>query len=203
MERQKMLEVGVLAALIVFLILLSLIVVNLTKLTNTVSLESENNDILSQASQDGLKADRQYIAPTYGLYRDVRPNIYYVYDYYGKPYVVDKSFIYDRELRESVPLHFSSFSRQSTSKTIFGSYADKYEVVVRNNEYQGGYFTVKFYFEDPYGRVHTEVITKHVKARSSESFLLKDVSRDRKYDMWEYEVISNSKVPFETRSYYN
>jgi hypothetical protein len=129
----------------------------------------------------------------------------------AKPYIVDRGdyaqiYYVPRDFRYAEPsdryLRYYELSRLRTSKGILSNDIHRYEVYVKNREYVGGYFSVKFYFEDYYGRTRSEIITHYIPAREEKLFLFKDISPDRyKYHSWWYEVKSSTKVP--TRVYYN
>ena len=143
-------------------------------------------------------------------YVSAKPYIY-TGTVYKKPYIIDrgdyaKVYYVPRDFRYTEPYdrysRYYESSRLRTSKGIFGSDIHRYEVYVKNREYVGGYFNVKFYFEDYYGRTRSESITHYIPAREEKLFLFKDISPDKyKYHAWWYEVKSLTKAP--TRVYYN
>ena len=143
-------------------------------------------------------------------YISARPYIY-TDTVYAKPYVVDRGdyarvYYIPRDFRyaESYDryLRYYEEGRLREIKGIFGTDIDRYEVYVRNKEYVGGYFTVRFYFEDYYGRTKSESITHYIPAREEKLFLFKDISpAEHKYRAWWYEVRARTKAP--TRVYYN
>jgi len=129
----------------------------------------------------------------------------------AKPYIVDRGdyamgYYVPSDFRYAEPYdrysRYYESSRLRTSKGILGNDIHRYEVYVKNREYVGGYFNVKFYFEDYYGREKSESITYYIPAREEKLFLFKDISPDRyKYRSWWYKIESSTKVP--TRVYYN
>jgi len=144
---------------------------------------------------------------TYNIY-STTPRTQYVYT---KPYIVDRgdyARIYyvpsDFRYAESSDryLRYYECGRLKESKGTFGNDINRYEVDVKNREYVGGYFKVRFYFEDYYGRTRSESITHYIPAKGEKLFLFKDISSDEyKYRAWWYEVKSLTKAP--TRVYYN
>lgn len=93
-------------------------------------------------------------------------------------------------------LVYNSRSDRTKVERLLGGYIDKYVVYVRNNDYNGGYFTVKFYLTDYYGKTFTESMTKYIKPNEEKSFFYKNIYAERyKYYDWSYEVISRTKVP--------
>ena len=113
---------------------------------------------------------------------------------------MDKDFRYVKE--SASYLRHDDKAYHSQTKGILGSNIHSYEVYVRNREYAGGYFTVRFYFEDYYGNINTEKITYYVKAHSEKRFAFKDVSaHPQENHKWWYEVVPESKVP--TKTYYS
>lgn len=128
-----------------------------------------------------------------------------------KPYVIDRGnyaqvYYVPTDFRYAEPsdeyLRYYKWSQLKISKGIFGNDIYRYEVYVKNREYVGGYFSVKFYFEDYYGRTMSESITEYIPAREEKLFLLKDISPSKyEYRAWWYEVESLTKAP--TKVYYN
>ena len=131
-------------------------------------------------------------------------------DYY-KPYIIDRGdyariYYVPSDFRYAEPYdrysRYYEWGRLRTVDGILGNDIHRYEVYVKNREYAGGYFNVKFYFEDYYGRTKSESMTYYIPAREEKLFLFKDISPDEyKYYAWWYKVESSTKVP--TRVYYN
>ena len=92
-------------------------------------------------------------------------------------------------------LVYRSGSDRARVEGLFGRDIDKYVVYVKNDDYKGGYFTVRFYFTDYYGETFTESMTKYIKPDEEKKFLYKDIYADRyRYYDWHYKVISHTKV---------
>ena len=73
---------------------------------------------------------------------------------------------------------------------MFGNKIENYIVRVRNPNPVGGYYTVRFYFEDYYGNDRTESITKYLGPYEQKEFSYKDVNADRfKNYYWDYDII--------------
>ena len=53
--------------------------------------------------------------------------------------------------RNSRYLSYSDYAYQTRKRGILGNNINKYEVHVENQDYKGGYFTVRYYFKDYYG----------------------------------------------------
>ena len=129
---------------------------------------------------------------------------------YEKPHFVDGNYemvrydssgVYTR-LRTDEMLSYDDSGNLRTYNGVVGNNVNSYEVYVTNKEYVGGHFTVRFIFEDYYGRTNTERITKYISAREQKKFFIKDISpNEYKYDNWYYEVESLTKMP--TREYNN
>lgn len=203
MERNEKFVIEVLLAitLVVFLILLSFLMIAISKPVNaqTTSIVSNSYNTNSYNAQT---------IPTYT----------YTYDTYSykKPYVVsDRDYRYhdiartyyvDRDLRYAKDgdryLRYYDWGKRKTVKGVLGNEIDRYEVFIENRDYVGGYFKVVFYFEDYYGRTSSYPLTRYIKPWEERNFLFKDISaNDYKYARWWYEVIPRTKVP--TRVYYN
>jgi len=187
-ERIKELFLGL--TLVVFLILLSVLVISISD--NSYSQKQSN-----------------IISNSYNVNSPV--NSYQVSQNQQAPYPKNRVYITDRNVRYTRPsssypkstyLRYSDHAYQTRKRGILGNDINKYGVYVKNQDYKGGYFTVRYYFEDYYGNVETERITHHINPGKEKQFLLKDVSlygHDRV--SWRYEVVSHSKKP--TRKYYN
>ena len=163
----------------------------------------------------GISQPKTTITNSYNTYTiySTAPQTQPTYAYsYTKPYIVDRGdyarvYYVPHDFRYAEPydkyLRYYELGRLKESKgLIFGNDIYRYEVDVKNREYVGGYFTVRFYFEDYYGRTKTESITHYIPAKEEKLFLFKDISPDKyKYRAWWYEVKSLTKAP--TRVYYN
>lgn len=92
--------------------------------------------------------------------------------------------VYNRDLWE-----YSSYGKHSWEKDFVGTYIDEFEVVVKNEEREGNYFEVEFYFEDSDGDIFTENIVKYVRAGEREVFVYKDIQEEKyRYDDWGYKI---------------
>ncbi|MBA7631757.1 hypothetical protein ES703_39292 [subsurface metagenome] len=187
---RRIIEILIGAVFIVLLFLVVFIVVGSSQSKTTITNSFNTYNIYSTAPQT---------QPTYAYS-------------YTKPYIVDRGdyarvYYVPRDFRYAEPydryLRYYELGRLKESKgLIFGNEIHRYEVDVENREYVGGYFTVRFYFEDYYGRTKTESITYYIPAKEEKLFLFKDISPDKyKYRAWWYEVKSLTKAP--TRVYYN
>jgi len=184
-NERRMIEILIGVVFIVLLFLIVFLVVGASGGEKTTITNSYNTYNIYPAQQTQYVSAKPYIVD-----RGDYARIYYVpSDFrYAEPY--------DRYSR------YYESSRLRTSKGILGNDIHRYEVYVKNREYVGGYFNVKFYFEDYYGRMKSESISHYIPAREEKLFLFKDISPDRyKYSAWWYEVKSSTKVP--TRVYYN
>lgn len=70
-----------------------------------------------------------------------------------------------------------------------GAYKNRYAVRVRNVDYQGGYFTVRFYLYDDGDRV-TKTVRKYIDDGEAVTFYYPDYGYS---DDWDYQVISESR----------
>ena len=183
-ERIKELFLGL--TLVIFLILLSVLVISISD--NSYSKKQSN--IISNSyninSYNTISQNKQ--TPYYGNRIYIKKDIRYLKQ--SNPYSKTKY------------LRFSGNAYQTRTKGIFGNDINKYSVYVKNQDYKGGYFTVRYYLKDYYGNVKTERITHYISPRESKQFLLKDIS-PKEYGRvsWNYEIISHSKKPI--KIYYN
>ena len=195
-NERRMIEILIGAAFIIFLLLIVFLVIGVSGGKRTTITNSFNTYNIYSTPQT------QYIS--------AKPYIIDRGDYY-KPYIVDRGdyariYYVPSDFRYAEPYdrysRYYDSSRLRTIKGILGNDIHRYEVYVKNREYVGGYFNVKFYFEDYYGRTRSESINHYIPAREEKLFLFKDISPDRyKYRSWWYKIESSTKVP--TRVYYN
>jgi hypothetical protein len=84
---------------------------------------------------------------------------------------------------------YSSWGRHL--KTEFSNYyTDEFEVHVVNNDFQGKYYTVRFYFNDEYGCEKNYEMRKYVFSDEEKEFYFRDINRNRHaYNDWKYEVV--------------
>ena len=180
-----MIEILIGAVFIALLFLLVFIVIGSSQPKTTITNSFNTYNIYSTAPQTQDVSAKPYVVD-----RGDYARVYYV------PRDFRYTESYDRYLR------YYEFGKLKESNGIFGNDIHRYEVDVKNREYVGGYFNVKFYFEDYYGRTKTESITHYIPAKEEKLFLFKDISPDEyKYRAWWYEVKSLTKAP--TRVYYN
>ena len=128
----------------------------------------------------------------------------------AKPYIIDegtyaKTYYLDEGKRYtdyySKPLRYDYWGELRTVNGIFGP-IDKYEVYVTNKDYIGGWFKVRYYFEDYYGRTKTEYVSYYLEPQEQKLFLFRDISPSNyKYRSWRYEVIPQTDAP--VKVYYN
>ncbi len=181
---RRIIEILIGVVFIVLLLLVVFLVIGISKPRTTIT-DSYNTYNIYPTQQTQHVSTKPYIVD-----RGDYAQIYYVPD----------DFRY-ADSRDRYSRYYES-SRFRKSEGIFGSDIYRYEVYVKNREYAGGYFTVRFYFEDYYGRTRTESITHYISARGEKLFLFKDISPDKyDYRAWWHEVKSLTKAP--TRVYYN
>jgi hypothetical protein len=194
-NEKRMIEILIGAVFIVLLFLVVFLVIGSSQSKITIT-DSYNTYNIYPAQQAQYVSAKPYI---YTGTVSVKPYLVDRGDY-ARIYYVPSDFKY-AEPYDRYSRYYES-SRLRTSKGILGNDIHRYEVYVKNREYAGGYFNVKFYFEDYYGRMKSESISHYIPAREEKLFLFKDISPDRyKYSAWWYEVKSSTKVP--TRVYYN
>ena len=216
MEKQERFVIEVLLGviLVVFLIMLVFLVTGVSgkAQTSTVITNSYNTNTYTSPTPSYSS-----YSPPYSSYRPLTTRPSYR-DSYSKPYIVssdyrDYSYPYANKVyyvkddirytkSDDRYLRYQDFGQHRTVKSILGTDIDKYEVYVKNRDYIGGYFKVRFHFEDYYGRTSSYSMTHYVKPHEEKRFLFKDVSTyDYKYGGWWYEVIPRTKAP--TTVYYN
>lgn len=169
---KKVVEILVAATLIVLLLILVFVVVG----TQGSSKSTTSNVIISNSFNTVVNNENSV--------RDVR-------DSYGDAYYNDK---YNSCTEETRALPFSSSKEHRVVTTVLGNNVDRYYVYVKNLGYEGGYFTVKFYFEDHYGEQDISSLTKYIEPKEQKSFIFQNVY-EGKYQVtsWSYKVISESE----------
>jgi len=111
----------------------------------------------------------------------------------GNDYV-DRDY-YRTSDRNYDSLRYSDTGKHRRTEGIFND-IDEYMVYVKNREDVGGYFTVRFYFENRYGDPDTEMITKYIGPYENEKFAFKDIYEGgHNYRNWKYKVTSESSTP--------
>lgn len=212
MEKQERFVIEVLLGviLVVFLIILIFLFTGVSgkTQTSTVISNSYNTNTYNSPAPSYSSYNPSYssyrLLTTRPSYRNPYSKPYIVsnpdYPYTNKVYYVKDDIRYTKS--DDRYLRYYDRSQHKTVKSILGTDIDKYEVYVKNRDYIGGYFKVRFYFEDYYGRTSSYSITNYIKPQEEKRFLFKDVSTyDYKYSGWRYEVIPRTKAP--TRVYYN
>ncbi len=192
MVKDRVVEIFAGLSLIVFLILLVLFVFAFTGQNQTISNSYNINTYNTQP-----KTQKVYTTPinTYKVYeRHTIPSTHSYRPYFisdGRTYITDAK--YTKSTEHS--LRYIDKSYYEKFESVFGTPIEKYIIHVKNREYKGGYFTVKFYFKDYYGKTESETMTKYIPARQEKIFLLKDINSKHEYQTWYYEVISRTKTP--------
>ena len=114
---------------------------------------------------------------------------------YNNPLILkNQNYDYIKTNYENKNLRYISNGEYRRTKVIFGNNINKYNVYVKNKEYAGGYFTVKFYFKDKYGNVKTNSETRYIKPHETRKFSYQKVYDDKTY-YWKYNIVSHSKIP--------
>lgn len=186
-ERIKELFLGL--TLIVFLILLSVLVI------------AVSDSSYSQTQTPNIISNSYNVNSNVNSYQVSRLNS----PHGNKIYLADRNVRYTNppsSYSTSRYLRFSDQTYQTRTRSVLGNKINKYGVYVKNQDYGGGYFTVRYYFDDYYGNVKTERITHYINPGKGKQFLLKDVSPyGYEQTSWRYEVVSHSKKP--AKIYYN
>jgi hypothetical protein len=178
-EEKRILEVFLGLTLIVFLVLLAFLVtgVSASQESSTTISHSYNVNSYNNQAPSYTYPIKSYVTsrPTYPYTLDLR-----------KTYYVD----------EKVPIRYYDRGEYKRVSGILGNEVDKYAVYVRNDDYVGGYFKVRFYFSDYYGRTSTESVRYYIPPQQEKTFRYHDISGDRyTHHVWRYEVIPETEVP--------
>lgn len=186
-KERMLLEIVVAAVFVIFLVALSIIVVNAFEGSSVEVKNSYNtyNINVNQQTDRNLANVKPYIVDA-GTFEKV----YYLSS--------DGKYLRDSDRN----LMYSDFAETNSYRGIFDNRVDDYRVYVRNRDDVGGYFKVTYYFDDYYGETQSGINTKYIPAGKEATFSVKDVSpRDFKYGSWHYKVESMTKS--KTQIYYN
>jgi len=93
--------------------------------------------------------------------------------------------------RDYLDYDYHAYKKKSTG--ILGNDIEDYTVYVKNQDYKGGSFRVKYYFTDYYGDTETETMTYYIPPRKSKKFSYKNIHKYKFHD-WHYEVISRTSI---------
>jgi len=181
MNEKRVTEILLAAIFVVVLIILIILLTSQSIIGKSVP-QNSNPQIINSYNtyQTSQPTTRQYSAPI--SYSTKYPKYYKVYD--ARDYEKDKY------------LRYKSLGEKSRAQGLFGNDIDNYIIYVKNTEYKGGYFTVKFYFEDYYGKPRYESVTHYIPAHQKRAFIYKDIYADKyKYYRADYEIISHTKIP--------
>lgn len=177
---------------LIAIVALILLVVLVTSSSSTSNSEGTSQTIINSYNTYNtapLRTTKPYIVDRV-LYRDSYGDSYNDRTYLGHSGSRNRYFDYD------------DFGNHEKVKGIFGNDISHYSVYVKNREHTGGYFTVKFNFEDYYGRTESHSVRHYVRSHGEQKFLFKEISPNHnEHRNWWYEVASNTKVP--TKVYYN
>ncbi len=134
-------------------------------------------------------------------------NSYNTNNYYTTPqYSLDSQrqvLVYDSSKNYNTNyLSYRSAGERKQVQGLLGNPIDKYAVHLKNPNPVGGYYTVRFHFENYYGDDRTESVTKYLGPYETKDFYYTDIKSDRfKNYHWDYEVVSLTKAPYEYRGY--
>ena len=183
-EKQRMIE---LFSALIFVLLLVLMVVLALRPVQANVISTTSNVVISDSFNN--YAGSNYEGKT-------TSNKYYQEDgcrYDGCYWAESGS--YDIDYDPSRKLRYDDRGYVREKESTFVQTFEEYVVYVENEDYVGGYFSVRFYFYDRYGNEKTHLMTKHIGARDEVAFIYRDVDYSSDYYRWDYKVISNSRLP--------
>ena len=123
-------------------------------------------------------------------YAPSSPRVDYTNYRYTKKYQYD---YLDDDYDDVRYLRYSHTVKHEREEGLFGNQINRYGVYVRNRDYIGGYFTVKFYFYDYRGKKISESITHYIRPNEERVFFYQSIY-DKYYYDWDYEVIPRTRV---------
>jgi len=184
-EQKRLIE---LFTALVFIILLILVVLIATRPVIATSTSTISNIIISE-SFNTVYSDSNYQSKTSSNKYHSEDGCRYDGCYWTESGSYDIDYDHSRKLR----YYDRGYVREKES--TFTQTFEEYVVYVENEDYVGGYFSVRFYFYDQYGNEKTHLMTKHIGARDEVAFIYRDVDYSSDYYRWDYKVISNSRLP--------
>lgn len=202
MERKERLALEAFLGIILVVLLIVLVFLftggdfSIKKITsNSKQPVVSNSYNINSFNTNTYSSERDYIKGRSSLRTIQIKNLNYVEK--ESPY---KQSLYEKY--EKIP-RYDSFAEHRLVRGILGNDIDKYYVFVRNKEYSGSYFTVRFYFRDFSGKISTEIVTHYIPARREKAFFYQSIYGKRyPYSYWDYEVIPQSTFP-STVYYFN
>ena len=139
-----------------------------------------------QESQSNLIISDSYNTNNYNTYVAPRSA---VTTYTKVSRVVSDSDYYEN------PLRYSSWANHKVVKGVFGNNIDRYYIYVKNTDYEPGYYTVRFYFEDYYGNEDMEIFTSYIKSGETKTFFYQSIySDDYDFYKWHYAVTPETSI---------
>lgn len=163
MERERVIEIFLGLILIILIIIMILSFTNVQASKSTTTISNSYNTHNTYSN---------YPTPTY------KPIKTYTSERYPT-----KDYNY---------LRYTSIGNHEKYYGVFGNEINEYKVYVRNREYKGGYFSVKFYLTDYYGKTRTESMTYYLKPHEEKKFVYRNVYSDGKeYKYWRYKVVAH------------
>ena len=182
MEREKVIELflGLILTILVVIMIFSFTNISSSK-TQTTTTISNSYNTYTYNTYSNYPATTYKPIKTYNAYNDYPAGTYGQLIYHDDKRYSTKDYNY---------LRYTSTGNHERYYGIFGNEINEYKVYVRNREHKEGYFTVKFYLTDYYGKTRTESMTYYLKPHEEKKFVYKNVYNDgREYRYWRYKVI--------------
>jgi hypothetical protein len=180
MKNDRIIEILLIAIFITLLLIFTILYIEFFIIQEDNSNQKTNSNQISTdfskinvKNQDNIYKFREYEEPT--QYRDY--------------YEIER------------PLKYNSRATHSNKEGTFGNTINTYKVYLKNTDKIGGYFTVRYYFKDYYGKTRTERITQYIPSGKEKSFFFQDVWDNERYYDWDYQVISENKVVYDKCRY--
>lgn len=174
MERERIIEIILGAIFITLLIMMIILFVIASEVGK--SSEKQTLTITISGSYNTYNNYNNYPVKEYGQLNQI---------YTSKKYPVSNYDYLKYEFTENHEMRYG----------FFGNEINDYKVYVKNKEHKGGYFTVKFYLTDHYGKTLVESMTHYLKPHEVKRFAYKNVySNGKEYNFWSYKIVSNTKI---------
>jgi len=173
MEKERVIELFLGLIFIILVIIMILLFINVQENKSSTTISNSYNT-------NTYKTYSNYPVQTYNPIKTI----------YTSTYNPTKSYAKDYNY-----LRYASTGDSGRYYGFFGNEINEYKVYVKNKEHKGGYFTVKFYLRDYYGKTRTESMTYYLRPHEIKKFVYKNVYSDGIEDhYWKYKVVSNTKI---------
>jgi hypothetical protein len=96
----------------------------------------------------------------------------------------------------NIALSYTMRTEEKQHCNIVGRTIKEYYVYVKNTDYQGGYYTVKFYMYDHYGNEQSDSMYEYINPGQERQFRYTQLREDFSVEDWDYKIETETrKIP--------